>query len=74
MPGSITQDEGVQDARGGGAKPHESLQMICPLRADVSTGASGGVSGTIEKGILSRAPRLLREARALVSSSTRTTG
>jgi hypothetical protein len=74
MPGSITQDEGVQDARGGGAKPHESLPVIFARRADVSTGPSGGVSGTIEIGSLSRGPRLLPEARALVSSATRTTG
>jgi hypothetical protein len=73
MPGSITQNEDVQDARGGGAQPHESRQVIFPLRANVSTGPGGGVSGTIEHGILSRAPRLLREPRVLVSSAIRTT-
>ena len=51
MPGSITQNEDVQDARRGGAQPHESRQVIFPLRANVSTGPGGGVSGTIEHGI-----------------------
>jgi hypothetical protein len=74
MPGSITLVEDVREARGVGAQPHESLPVIFPLRADVSTGPSGGVSGTIEIGSLSRGPRLLREARALVSSATRATG
>jgi hypothetical protein len=51
--------------------PLEDLKVFYPPRADAAAGPGGGVAWTIKDGIVYDAPRMLREAREIVSRAKR---